>query len=311
MNYLFNFFFFFNQVSVDKGQVKVKAKRSDLGANKKTKDMCKLMAGNSKTVVVVGGGPSGATCAETLRQEGFNGRIVMICRENVLPYDRVKVSKTIDFDVQKALLRSQKFYDDNNIETKLGVSATKLDTEKKIVYLSNGEQLFYNYLYIATGCCPKKPDVEGVDLENVFVMRDYTDAETVYKQLGPDKHVVTIGLGFIGMEAAAYCVDKVASVTVIGRDAVPFKAIFGEDIGKRIKKEFEDKGVKFLSKNGIQKFIPKKNDEKVLNEVQFLDGTTLKADVIILGIGSTFYTDWLKNSELQLREDGSITVDKV
>lgn len=78
---------------------------------------------NIKTVVIVGGGPAGATCAESLRQEGFTGRIVMICRENVVPYDRIKVSKVLDFDVQKAALRPPTFYDDHKIETKLGVEA--------------------------------------------------------------------------------------------------------------------------------------------------------------------------------------------
>ena len=76
-----------------------------------------------KTVVIVGGGPSGATCAESLRQEGFTGRIIMICRENIIPYDRIKVSKKLNFDVHSATLRSPSFYNEHDIETKLGVKA--------------------------------------------------------------------------------------------------------------------------------------------------------------------------------------------
>lgn len=114
----------FFKVSVDNGQVKVQAKRKDLEANRRIKGMCSLRTESTKTVVIVGGGPAAATCAESLRQEGFEGRIVMICKENVLPYDRIKVSKSMDMDVQKVLLRPQMFYDENKIETKLGVEAT-------------------------------------------------------------------------------------------------------------------------------------------------------------------------------------------
>lgn len=85
--------------------------------------MCVRNPENVKTVVIVGGGPAGATCAESLRQEGFTGRIVIVCKEDVVPYDRIKVSKILDFDVHKSALRPPSFYDEHNIETKLGVAA--------------------------------------------------------------------------------------------------------------------------------------------------------------------------------------------
>lgn len=78
---------------------------------------------NTKTVVIVGGGPASAICAESLRQEGFTGRIVMVCRENALPYERIKVSKVLDFDIQKTALRPPEFYNKHTIERKLGVEA--------------------------------------------------------------------------------------------------------------------------------------------------------------------------------------------
>lgn len=107
----------------------MKAKCKDLDINKRMKDMSARDPENVKTVVIVGGGPAGATCAESLRQEGFTGRIVMVCKEDVVPYDRIKVSKILDFDVQKAALRPPSFYNDHNIETKLGVQATGIKIE--------------------------------------------------------------------------------------------------------------------------------------------------------------------------------------
>ena len=109
----------------DKGHVRVRAKRKDLEANRRIKGISPFNLENSKTAVIVGGGPAGATCAESLRQEGFTGRIIMICKESSLPYDRVKVSKTLDLNVQNILLRPQMFYDEYKIETRLGVEATR------------------------------------------------------------------------------------------------------------------------------------------------------------------------------------------
>ncbi|XP_018343990.1 PREDICTED: apoptosis-inducing factor 3-like isoform X1 [Trachymyrmex septentrionalis] len=299
------------KVRVDKsGLVHVKAKCKELYNNRRIKDMSARDPESIKTVVIVGGGPSGATCAESLRQEGFTGRIIMICRENIIPYDRIKVSKKLNFDVHSATLRSPSFYNEHDIETKLGVKAIDLDTTGNIVKLSNNENFMYNYLFVCTGSKPRTLNIPGVNLSNIFVLRNYTDSQGVYAVLSPEKHVVILGLGFIGMEAAAYCVDKCASVTVIGRETVPLNAIFGKVIGNRIKKELEAKGVKFIFENNIKQFIPKEREENVLAKVELTDGQILSADIVIVGIGSTFYTDWMKTSSVTMRDDGSIPVNK-
>lgn len=117
-----------------------------------------------------------------------------------------------------------------------------LDTTENIVKLSNKEDLKYDYLFACTGSKPRMPSTPGKHLKNIFVLRDYTDARDLHSILTPEKHVVVMGLGFIGMEAAAYCIDKCASVTVVGRNTVPLQVVFGSDIGNRIKREFEEKG---------------------------------------------------------------------
>lgn len=231
------------QVTVENNSIKVRAKKSELDDNYRIRHMCPYKPGNIETVIIVGGGPSGATCAETLRQEGFTGRIIMICKEAVLPYDRVKVSKALDLKVENHLLRSQSFYDKNNIEVKLGSSATNLDTEKQTVTLCNNEQLRYDYLFIATGSRPRILNVPGKNLKNIFTIRNYLDAQGVNEVLDKDKKIVILGTGFIGMEVAAYCQGKCRSVTVIAKTGVPLQSIFGDEIGMRIKKEFEDKGI--------------------------------------------------------------------
>ncbi|XP_012141314.2 apoptosis-inducing factor 3 isoform X3 [Megachile rotundata] len=299
------------QVNVDdSGLVRVKARRKDLELSRRVKEMSKQDSNNQQTVVIVGGGPAGVTCAETLRQENFTGNIIMVCRENVVPYDRVKVSKALDFDVEKAALRPRSFYNDHDIQLKLGIEATGLNTEESTVQLSNNEKLTYNYLFLCTGCKPRMPNIPGSTLSNINVLRDFTDSQAVYSKLAPDKHVVVLGLGFIGMEAAAYCNDKCASVTVVGRGKIPFQAVLGAEIGARVKEEFERKGVKFMFDNSIERYIAKEDAANAVGSVVLTDGSVLPADIVIIGIGSTFYTDWIKGSSIEMLEDGTLRVDK-
>lgn len=291
------------KVNVDKGKVRVRAKKSDLQANKRVKDMVKRDPNNDKTFVVIGGGPSGGICVETLRQEGFTGRIVLVCKETCLPYDRIKVSKAMDFDIRKAEYRTAEFYDDYGIETMLNIEATKVSSEEKTVTLSNGYVIKFDKLYVATGSKARKLRIPGADLKNVVTMRNHEDAAYVVSQLGPDKHVVCLGLSFIGLEAAAYCVKKAAKVTVVGRDTIPLRHSFGPEVGKRIMDLFESEGIDFKMESGIKRCI---DTDGVLTAVELNDGTILQCDVCIMGTGSSPYTEFLADSGLHLNKDGSI-----
>jgi len=298
------------QVTVENDNVRVKAKKSDLMANKRVREMAKRKCPSIKNekIVVVGGGPAGAICVETLRQEGFQGDIVLVCKESFLPYDRIKATKAMDFDVEKAQFRNDQFYKDNGIEVYKGVEATEVDTCSNVVKLSNGKELKYNKLFLATGSKPRRPEIPGADLKNVLVIRGYDDVHYAHSQLKPESEVVVLGSSFIGMEAASYCVGKVKSVTVIGRGAVPFGQIWGERLGAAVLKLFEDKGVKHIGNCGIAKIND--NGEGAVSSVELTNGTTLKCDVLFLGIGVTFYTDFLKSSQINLRENGSIEVNE-
>ncbi|KAJ8713044.1 hypothetical protein PYW08_008348 [Mythimna loreyi] len=298
------------QVTVtEKGEVKVRAKRSDLKSKKRIKEMGMATQCDGSVAVIVGGGPSGATCAETLRSEGFKGRITMVARENYLPYDRIKVSKigTVT-DIEKLQARSQQYYDDANIEILKGVDATKVDTEEKIVHLSNGNKLRYNALYLATGSAPRVPDVPGIDLQNIFTVRNFDDSVNILNTLGTnkDKDVVVLGLSFIGLESASSCNDKAKSMTVVGKDTSPLGQIFGNEIGRSLQKLFEDKGVKFQFETTIVKC---NGENGVLKSVELANGTTLPADILILGVGTTFNTGFLKESGILMEGNGAVNVD--
>lgn len=292
------------QVNIEEGRVKVRAKKTDLEANKRVKTMAQRVASDERTFVVVGGGPSGATCVEKLRQNGFTGRIVLICKEPTLPYDRIKLSKTMDVTPEQLHLRSQQFFDDNHIETMLNVEATALDATSKEVTLNNGYKIKYDKVYIATGSTPRKAPIPGADLKNVVTLRNIADANYVNGILKEESHVVVLGVSFIGLEAAAFCVKKAAKVTLVGRDSVPLRASFGEEVGARIMKLFQEQKVEFAMNSGIKKCNG--NADGALESVELNDGTILKADICIMGVGSTLNTGFLKGSGLNTNKDGSI-----
>ncbi|CAG5044368.1 unnamed protein product [Parnassius apollo] len=299
------------QVTVtEKGEVKVRAKISDLKSNKRIKDMGMAAPCDESTVVIIGGGPSGATCAETLRGEGFKGRITIVAKENYLPYDRIKVSKIgMVTDIEKLQVRSEQYYKDAHIEVIKGVEATKLDSQEKFVYLSNGSKLRYSSVYLATGSKPRVPDIPGIKLKNIFTVRNFEDSVNILQTLGSEKNkdVVVLGLSFIGLEAAASCSESAKSMTVVGTDTAPLGQIFGEEIGRSLQKLFEEKNVKFHFNTTITKC---NGENGIIKSVELANGTTLPADMLILGVGTTLYTDFLKDSGIELGHNGAVIVSE-
>ncbi|RZC32804.1 apoptosis-inducing factor 3 [Asbolus verrucosus] len=296
------------QVTVSDDEVTVRARRAELESGKRVKAMAGRDVREAQHIVVVGGGPSGATCVETLRQEGFSGQITLVCKENCLPYDRVLVSKAMDFDINKAQFRTEQFYKDNGIEVLKGVEATAVNTTQKSVNLSNGATLNYDRLYVATGQKANKIPIEGADLQNVVVLRDYEHSRATQALLSEDIEVVVLGSSFVAMEAADYCSNKVKKVTVVARGTVPFKPLVGEAVGGAFKKLFEEKGVEFVTNSGMKRCVDDGSGK--VSKVELIDGTIINADLVIMGVGSSCYTEFLKGSGLELRPDGSIEVDE-
>ncbi|XP_046670742.1 apoptosis-inducing factor 3-like isoform X3 [Homalodisca vitripennis] len=289
------------------GGVKVKAKKSDLQENKRVKGMCKLK-NKTKNYVVIGGGAAAAKCVETLRQEGCDGQIIMICKEPYNPYDRIKVSKVLDTDISKIQLRGDNFYKDNNIELKKGVLATKLDPIQKQVHLSNGEIVKFEKLFIATGSQPRKLQIDGVNLANVLTMRTVDDVQNLANCLGnnKDKHVVISGSSFVAMETAAMCLPKAKSVTVVMRTPLPLQ-VFGEAIGGRIAELFKEKGVTLEANMSVGKL---EGSGGVVSHAVLTDGRRLPADVVILAVGSTYNTDFLQGTNVSVNSNGAVPTDE-
>eukprot|EP00994_Dinema_validum_P009649 NODE_972_length_1194_cov_77.732751_g734_i0.p1 GENE.NODE_972_length_1194_cov_77.732751_g734_i0~~NODE_972_length_1194_cov_77.732751_g734_i0.p1 ORF type:complete len:358 (-),score=101.59 NODE_972_length_1194_cov_77.732751_g734_i0:119-1138(-) len=184
-------------------------------------------------VVIVGGGPAGATCADVLRQQGFSGRITMYCKESVLPYDRPKLSKAMSVTAAGIALHTEEYYTNLNITVRLGTEVTAVLAAEKVVVTATGEREAYDKVFVAPGGAPRKLPVEGVDLANIFCLRNPAEANAINEKATEGANVVVVGSSFVGMEVAACLAMKTPapkSITVVGMEKVPFERVLGEKV---------------------------------------------------------------------------------
>ncbi|KAJ8263684.1 hypothetical protein COCON_G00161410 [Conger conger] len=299
------------QVRVEKDKVIIRANKQALQSQKRTKAMSRCSAViNSSTgfshVLIIGAGPAGLVCAETLRQEGFTDRIVMCTMEKHPPYDRPKLSKSLESTAEQLRLRSAEFFQTHSIELLTEKEVVSVDVRTKTVIFHDGLKMEYRKLLIATGSIPKPLNYKGKDVENVFYLRTPEDANSIAR-LANNKNAVIVGTSFIGMEVAAALTDKAHSVSVIGIDAIPFRKNLGEKVGKTIMKMFENKRVKFYMQNEVSEM---RGHHGQLKEVVLKSGKVLRADVCVIGTGSGPATSFLRQSGINVDSKGFIPVSK-
>ncbi|XP_035825044.1 apoptosis-inducing factor 3 isoform X1 [Aplysia californica] len=294
------------EVEVRGEDVVVRADPASLENNKRVKAMVRKAADNKKTVVLVGGGPSTLVCAETLRQEGFTGRVVLVSQENCLPYDRIKLSKAMSIKPEEIALRKADFYENNGIELMLGQQVESVSTSDKKLNLGSGESLGYDTLVLGTGGQPRRLPIPGIELGNVYMLRTPADANAIAEN-AVGKNVVIVGSSFIGLEVATFMVNKAASVNVIGRSSEPCGHVFGPQIGQWFRKLHESKGVKFHFETSVKEF---RGEDGKVTEAVLANGETLPADVCVMGVGVVPATQFLQDSGVDLTSRGFVTVNK-
>ncbi|KAK4222790.1 apoptosis-inducing factor 1 [Podospora fimiseda] len=277
--------------------------------HRKPKFKCKAVGGDK--VVVVGGGSGALGTVEGLRENGYEGPITVISNEGYYPIDRPKLSKALLTDLQKLQWRDEEWYKSGSVEF-VQDEVTGVDFATKTVSVKSGGKFAYTKLVLATGGTPRVLSLQGFKvLDNIFTLRNVRDAENIKKAIGEKgKKIVIIGSSFIGMELAV-ATSKDNSVTVVGMEKVPLERVLGEKVGAIIQKGVEGKGVKFYMSAGVEKAEPSGSDPAKVGSVVLKDGTTLEADLVILGVGVAPATEYLKdNSVLQLEQDGSLKVDE-
>ncbi|KAI4815617.1 hypothetical protein KUCAC02_005758 [Chaenocephalus aceratus] len=294
------------KVKVEDGKVYVSINKNSLKLTKRVKEMCSMVPGIKHTILLIGGGPASLVCAETLRQNCYQGRIIMVTKDNIPPFDKPKLSKAMNVDSSSILLRPSDFYQQYGIEVWTQKEAVSVDTADKAVKLSDGTLQHYDQLLISTGCRARPLDCPGWDLKGVTLLQRYEDAKEIHNACLGQKAVV-IGASFIGMEVASYLSDKAASVAVVGPSRYPFEKSLGPEIGKMSMQMLEEQNVKFCMNERVTEI---QGENGKVKGVLLKSGRVLEADVVIVGIGVIPNSDFLLGSELEVNSGKAVIVDK-
>ena len=232
------------------------------------------------SVVIVGAGAAGAAATERLRRLGYRGPITLIGEEAPGPVDRPNLSK--DYLAGSApeewvSLRTPEFYEQMDVELRIGDAAAELDPARKTLGLKSGAALSYDALLLATGAEPLRLPLEGATLPHVFTLRTLADARSIIAAAKTARRAVIIGSSFIGLETAASLRTRGLDVDVVSRDALPLERVLGAQLGQFVQQLHEEHGVRFhvsATPRAIR-----------ANAVELDDGRALAADLIVLGVG--------------------------
>src|SRR6185437_1634282 len=217
---------------------------------------------------------------ETLRREGYGGRITMLSADEALPCDRPNLSKGYlagTASEASNLLRSTKFYQDHGIDVRLGTQVAAIDTRRSHVELADGERLAYGALLLATGAHPVRLDVPGGDLPHAHYLRTLADSRALVSKALTARPPVVIGASFLGLEVAASLRARNVEVQVVAPEKVPMEKILGSELGNFMRRLHESHGVTF--------HIGTTPVSIVERSVSLEDGARLEADLVVVGIG--------------------------
>lgn len=286
-----------------------------------------------RSVAIVGGSLAGLRAAETLRSDGFSGTIHFIGEETRLPYDRPPLSKEVlggEMEVANAGLISQEAFDALRLELHLGKRAAGLDAERKAVLLAGegedcgegagegaeaggiaaggaaaGEEIAADGIVIATGARPREmPGTESIG--GVYTLRTLDDCLALKAEFQTGPKVAVIGAGFIGAEVAATARGLGLDVTVIEMLATPLARVLGDAMGQVMADLHRDNGVDLRLGVGVEEVLAGEGGR--VASVVLSDGTSIAADVVVVGIGVIPNTEWLEGSGLEI--DNGVVCDE-
>ncbi len=275
--------------------------------SKRTSSRVERALGRDKTALIVGGGAAGEAAAETLRREGFDGRVVLVTQEEDLPYDRPNLSK--DFLAGKATpeslpLRSEDFYRSQEIEVRTRTEVKDIDPKGRTAQLSPGGTLRFDFCLVASGGRARPLAVPGADLPGVFTLRSLADARALIRALENAERVLIVGAGFIGLEVASAARSRGLAVDVVAPEPVPLGHILGDVVGRCLQSLHEEHGVRFHLGRTVRAF----RGNGSVAEAVLSDGERLEAEVVIVGIGIVPAVEFLVHSGLV--ENGALPVNE-
>jgi len=234
--------------------------------------------------VIIGSGVAGGNAAATLREEGFSGPVVLICREPGVPFGRPPLSKTYlrsEEDLDAWYVRPAGWYAEHDVELRSGAAVRRVDPAGHAVTLDSGEELAYQKVLIATGGRNRRLRLPGADLPGIHYLRTVAECDAIKREAVPGRRAVVVGMGFIGCEVAASLTQLGVRVTAIFPGRAPLEAVLGGQVGELIGAIHRANGVELLPGEQVATFEGTEHVEAVGTA----GGHRVACDFAVAGVG--------------------------
>lgn len=261
-----------------------------------------------RTIAIAGASLAGASAAIALRDEGFEGRIVLVGDETELPYERPPLSKRYlsgEQAFEKALVRPAAVYDEQEIELLLGAPVATIDARERALVIAGGRRILADRLLVATGGRNRRPPLPGLDLPGVYDLRTRADSEAIRAALRPGVRAVVAGMGFIGSEVAATLRGAGVDVIAIEPFSVPLESVLGPEVGAAIAALHRDNGVELVLGEGVAAL----EGDGHVRRARTASGRVLECDLVVTGLGILPNTELVHGTGVAV--DDGIVVDEL
>jgi 3-phenylpropionate/trans-cinnamate dioxygenase ferredoxin reductase subunit len=260
----------------------------------------------AQTVVIVGASHASVQAIDTLRREGHTGPIVLVGDEPHLPYNRPPLSKKYlagELERERLWLRSAQFYQQHRVETRLGVAVTAIDRGARRLRLADGGELSYDTLLLSVGSRPRRLAVPGHELAGIHCLRTIADVDAIRADLAGARHMVVVGAGYIGLEAAACARQLGLDVTVLETAPRPLSRVVAPEVSTFYERRHAREGVSILCNQTVTGF---EGDGRV--QTVACGERRFPADLVIVGVG--ILPDVTLAAAAGLRCDNGVWVDE-
>jgi 3-phenylpropionate/trans-cinnamate dioxygenase ferredoxin reductase subunit len=253
-----------------------------------------------KHFIIIGAGQAAAQAVHTLRQNSFGGRITLIGQERYVPYQRPPLSKKYlagELETERLYLRPEKFYADRDVALEFGIRAERLEASARRVILEDGRALDYDGLMLATGSRVRRLDLPGSGLGGIHYVRTIADADSIRAELAPDKKLVMVGAGYIGLEIASVATSLGVDVTVLEAVDRVLARVVCPEVAQFYLDYHSKAGVRIHCSTGVAAF----HGRTGVDAVETTAGRRFPCDLVIVGIGIL--------PEVGLAEESGLTCD--
>ena len=236
-------------------------------------------------VLIIGGGHAGANTAFALRKDGFDGEITIISDEKYLPYHRPPLSKDFlkqNIAIEKLGFKSADFYEEQKISINLNTKIDSIDLESNLA-IAKDVSFDFDYLVFATGATPRLLSMENADSKNLFYLRQITDVVSMQQQITPEKEIVLIGGGYIGLEVASAMIELGLKVTILEAEERILQRVTSPEVSEFYNDFHSKKGVRIICNAKVTSLIA---ENQMIHSVSLESGESLAADIVPVGIGA-------------------------